>query len=228
MSPGEKPDPPEWAAVDAYLDVRLALHDEALDAAVAASEDAGLPAIQVTPSQGRLLHLLARMRDARAILEIGTLGGYSTIWLARALRRGGMLVTLELEPKHAEVARRNLERAGLADRVEVRVGPALASLEQLAADGAGPFDLTFIDADKPNNPRYFEWAVKLSRPGAAILVDNVIRHGAVADAASEDPSVIGSRAVLEAMAQDPRVTATAIQTVGAKGHDGFALAIVNG
>jgi predicted O-methyltransferase YrrM len=215
-----------WTAVDDYLAGTLLGRDHSLEAALAASEAAGLPAIQVTPTQGKLLHLLARLVAARRILEIGTLGGYSAIWLARALPEDGRLVTLEIEPKHAAVARDNLERAGLAERVDLRVGQALDILPRLEAEGAGPFDLAFIDADKPSNPDYFDWALKLSRPGSLIIVDNVVREGAVADARSSDPAVVGVRRVLELMAGTERVTSTAVQTVGAKGYDGFSISLV--
>jgi predicted O-methyltransferase YrrM len=217
-----------WTAVDRYLDDVLVGHDAALEAALRASAEAGLPPISVAPTQGKLLNLLARLRGARAILEIGTLGGYSTIWLARALPVDGHLITLEIDAKHAEVARANLARAGLQSRVEVRVGRALDSLSQLGAEGAGPFDLFFIDADKPNIPAYFNWALRLARPGSLIVVDNVVRGGAVIEAGSSDPSVQGVRKLNELMASEPRVSATAIQTVGSKGYDGFALALVTG
>ena len=215
-----------WTAVDRYLDELLVGHDAVLAAALRASAEAGLPAINVAPTQGKLLNLLARVRGARAILEIGTLGGYSTIWLARALPAGGRMVSLEIDAKHAEVARANLVRAGLSQRVEVRLGRALDSLERLETEGAGPFDLVFIDADKPNIPAYFKWALRLSRPGSLIVVDNVVRDGAVIDAESADPSVQGVRRLNELMASEPQVSATTIQTVSAKGYDGFALALV--
>lgn len=215
-----------WSAVDRYITDLLLPGDPALDAALAASDAAGLPQISVTPNQGKLLHLLARMQGARTILEIGTLGGYSTIWLARALPPSGRLVTLEADPKHAEVARANIARAGLAEIVEVRVGKALDLLPRLAAEGFPPFDLAFVDADKPSNPEYFAWTLRLSRPGSVIIFDNVVRSGAVADAASEDPSVVGVRRLYEALAAEPRVTATAVQTVGSKGYDGLAIAYV--
>jgi len=204
----------------------LVAHDDALTAAIDASGAAGLPPHHVSPLQGKLLHLLARTCGARRILEIGTLGGYSSIWLARALPPGGDLVTLEVSADHAAVARGNIERAGLSDVVEVRLGPALETLAQLVAEGRAPFDLVFIDADKPNTPAYFDWAIRLSRPGTLIVADNVVRDGAVADAGSRDASVIGVRRLLEVLADDPRVDATAIQTVGSKGYDGFALGIV--
>jgi predicted O-methyltransferase YrrM len=217
---------PTWTAVDRYLDALLVGPDAVLEAALRASAEAGLPAINVAPTQGKLLNLLARVRGARAILEIGTLGGYSTIWLARAVPTDGHLVTLEIDAKHAEVARANIERAGLSQRVKVRLGRALDSLERLAAEGAGPFDFVFIDADKPNIPAYFRWALQLSRPGSLIVVDNVVRDGAVIDAESADASVQGVRRLNELMASEPRVSATTIQTVSAKGYDGFALALV--
>jgi predicted O-methyltransferase YrrM len=217
-----------WTAVDDYLTDTIVRPDSALAAALEASNEAGLPAIQVSAPQGKLLHLLARLTGARAILEVGTLGGYSTIWLGRALAPGGRLITLELEPKHADVARSNLARAGLADKVEVRVGPAIDSLAELDAAGAGPFDLFFIDADKPSNPDYFAWAVEHSRPGSLIVVDNVIRDGKVVDDRSNDPSVEGVRELNRLISTDERVSATAIQTVGVKGYDGFVAAVVNG
>jgi predicted O-methyltransferase YrrM len=216
----------QWTAIDQYITDQLVPSDPALDAAVEASDRAGLPAIQVAPNQGKLLHLLARTQGARSILEIGTLGGYSTIWLARALPKGGKVITLEIDPKHAEVARSNIARAQLSDTVEVRVGPALETLAAMAAEGRGAFDLVFIDADKASTPQYFEWALKLTRPGSLIIVDNVVRHGAVIDASSDDPNVKGIRRFNELMAAEPRVIATAIQTVGSKGHDGLAFALV--
>jgi predicted O-methyltransferase YrrM len=217
----------QWSAVDQYLTDTLIPADDALDAALRASADADLPAINVAPNQGRLLHLLALMSGARNILEVGTLGGYSTIWLARALPSGGRLTTLEADPKHAEVARGNIDRAGLADQVSVRVGRAIDTLPQLAEEGVGPFDLVFIDADKPSNPDYFGWALRLTRPGSVIVVDNVVRGGAVADAASDNPAVQGVRAMNELVAATLNVTATAIQTVGSKGYDGLLVARVN-
>jgi predicted O-methyltransferase YrrM len=218
----------QWAAVDQYVTDLLVRPDAALEAALQTSAAAGLPAINVTPNQGKLLQLLARLQGARTILEIGTLGGYSTIWLARALPKGGRLITLESDPKHAEIARANIARAGLADVVELRLGLALNTLPQLAAEGRGPFDLIFIDADKPSNPDYFRWALKLSRRGSLIVVDNVVRKGAVIDATSADPTIQGVRRLYELIAAEPRVSATAIQTVGSKGYDGFALALVTG
>ncbi|WP_436498074.1 O-methyltransferase [Actinokineospora sp. HUAS TT18] len=209
-----------WDAVDDYFTERLV--PDAAEHVLAASDAAALPAINVAPNQGKLLHLFARMAGARRVLEIGTLGGYSTIWLARALPVGGEVVTIEHDARYAEVARANVAEAGVADRVDVHVGEALAVLPELT----GPFDLVFIDADKVNNPHYFAWALRLSRPGTVIVVDNVVRGGAVVDADSIDPSVVGTRAVIDLMAEDPRVDATALQTVGGKGWDGFALALV--
>ncbi|MEU9896808.1 O-methyltransferase [Streptomyces phaeochromogenes] len=222
-------EPQLWHDVDDYFTGLLAPPDEALTDALRDSDAAGLPHINVAPPQGKLLHLLAVIQGASRILEIGTLGGYSTIWLARALPQDGRLITLEYSERHAEVARRNLARAGLDKITEVRVGPALDSLTKLADEGDGntaPFDLVFIDADKVNNPRYVEWAVKLTRPGSLIILDNVVRGGAVTDPTSDDPSVRGTREALELFATHPKLTATAIQTVGSKGYDGFALARV--
>lgn len=215
-----------WTAVDRYLTDLLELSDPILEAALAASAAAGLPPINITPTQGKLLQLLARIQHARNILEIGTLGGYSTIWLGRALPAGGRLITLESDPKHASVARANLAAAGLTAVVEVRTGRALETLPQLAAGGNGPFDLIFIDADKPSTTDYFEWALKLSRPGSLIVVDNVVRKGALVDAASDDPNVKGMRRFCEALAAEKRVSATVLQTVGSKGYDGMTLARV--
>jgi len=217
-----------WSEVDAFLTGLVVGSDPALDDALATSEAAGLPSIEVAPTHGKLLMLLAKMMGAKRILEIGTLGGYSTIWLARALSDGGKLITLEADPDHAEIARENLANAGLAEKVEVRVGAAIATLEKLRDGGAEPFDFFFLDADKPNNPTYFEWALKLSRKGSVIVADNVVRWGAIADDDATDPSVKGMRHFMEIMARDNRVSATAIQTVSAKGHDGFALALVVG
>ncbi|GHG15779.1 O-methyltransferase [Streptomyces filamentosus] len=216
----------QWNDVDAYLTDLLVPADEALTAALADSAAAGLPEIAVAPNQGKLLHLLAQVQGARRILEIGTLGGYSTIWLARALPDGGRLISLEYDPRHAEVARGNLARAGLADRAEVRTGPALDTLPLLEGEGAGPFDLVFVDADKANNPHYVSWALKLSRPGTLIVVDNVVRGGRVAAEDPADPAITGTRAMFDLVAREPRLDATAIQTVGAKGHDGLLLARV--
>jgi len=216
-----------WTAVDRYITDSLVPPDAVLDAALHDADAADLPAIAVSPSQGKLLHLLARARKARTVLEIGTLAGYSTIWLARALPADGRLITLEADPKHAEVARGNLARAGLSDIVEVCVGLALDLLPQLAAEGLDPFDLTFIDADKQNIPDYFSWALELSTSGSLIIVDNVVRDGSIIDATSDDPSVQGVRSLHELLGAEPRVSATTIQTVGSKGYDGFALALVN-
>jgi predicted O-methyltransferase YrrM len=228
-----EPTPQErWTAVDRYITDLLLPTDPVLDAAIAASAAAGLPPIAVTQNQGKLLELLARMQGARKILELGTLGGYSTIWLARALPAGGRLVTLETEPRYAEVAQTNIARAGFSKVVELRVGPALQTLPQLVAEGAGPFDLIFIDADKGNYPGYFEWSLKLSRPGTAIVGDNVVRDGAILDPSAQDPLtgdtdlIRGVRHFYELLSAERRVSATAIQTVGAKGYDGFALALV--
>ncbi|MBV9428720.1 MAG: O-methyltransferase [Bradyrhizobiaceae bacterium] len=218
--------PARWEAVDRFLADLLVQSDHALDAALDANAAAGLPPIDVSPTQGKLLMLLAQIQQARTILEIGTLGGYSTIWLARALPAGGHLISLEADPRHAQVARANVARAGLAGSVAIRVGRALDTLPQIAAEGRGPFDLFFIDADKPSNPDYFAWALRLSRPGSLIIADNIVREGAVAEAANNDPSTRGVRRFLELMAAEPRVTATAIQTVGSKGYDGFAIARV--
>lgn len=214
-----------WTAVDTYFTDNLLPADPALDAALKNSSDSGLPSIQVAPNQGKLLMILAQSIKARTILEIGTLGGYSTIWLARALPSGGKLISLEYDPKHAEVARANIANAGLSN-VEVRVGAALDTLPVLASEGHPPFDLVFIDADKPNCSPYFEWALKMTHPGSLIITDNVVRNGGVADASSTDPNVKGVRSVIELMGAEPRVTATAIQTVGSKGYDGLAIALV--
>lgn len=216
----------DWAAVDRYITDMLVPPDPVLDAALAASDAAGLPTIQVAPNQGKLLALLAQVQGARSILEVGTLGGYSTIWMARALPAGGRLITLEADARHADVARSNIAAAGLDGVVEVRLGKALDTLPRLASEGSGPFDLIFIDADKSNNPEYFSWALELSRVGTLIIVDNVIRSGAVIDSTSEDPDIEGTRRLYELMAAEPRVSATAIQTVGSKGHDGLAIALV--
>lgn len=215
-----------WAAVDALFDGFLLEPDPVLDDAVAASAAAGLPPIQVTPSQGKLLHLFARMIGARRVLEIGTLGGYSTIWLARALPADGRVVTLEIDPAHANVARASFERAGLSSRIDLRLGDALESIEALAAQHPAPFDLVFVDADKARIPDYFDWSLRLTRPGGMIVVDNVVRKGAVLDDASADADIQGVRRFLELLRRERRVSATAVQTVGAKGYDGFVIALV--
>ncbi len=215
-----------WSEVDRFVEERLLTPDPALDAALQASAAAGLPPIAVTPSQGKLLHLLTRSLGARAVLEVGTLGGYSTIWLARALAPGGRVITLEANPRFADVAAANVERAGLSAAVEVRVGPALETLPKLAAERPDPFDLVFIDADKINTPDYFTWALELTRPGSVIIADNVIRDGTIVEADSDDSAVHGARRLHELLADEARVSATTIQTVGAKGYDGFTLALV--
>ncbi len=215
-----------WTTIDDYIEDTLIKPDEALDRALLASAKADLPPYQVSPAQGRLLHLITRACRARTILEIGTLGGYSTIWLARALPADGRLITLEAEPKHAEVARANISHAGLASLVEVRCGRALDLLPQLATERLPAFDLTFIDADKVASADYFAWALRLSRVGSVIIVDNVVRDGALADTASADPGVVGARRLHELIAAESRVTATTIQTVGCKGYDGFTFALV--
>ncbi len=216
-----------WSDVDRYIDQQLVRADESLEMALHASRAAGLPAIDVSPSQGKLLHLLARMMGARRMLEIGTLGGYSTIWLARALPPDGVVVTLEALPKHAEAARINIECAGLSALVDLRVGPALETLPLLESEGGGPFDLIFIDADKRSNPDYLSWALRLARVGTVIVVDNVVRDGAIVDLTRDDPDIAGIRRFFDMVASEPRLSATAIQTVGAKGWDGFAIAIVD-
>jgi len=211
-----------WNDVDTYFEQSLIGKDVGVDAAREASLAAGLPDIAVAPNQGKLLHILARSVNARRILEIGTLGGYSAIWMARALPDDGEMVTLEYNPRHAEIARENIARAGLASKVKVIVGPAIEALKTLS----GPFDLSFIDADKRSNPDYFRWALKLSRKGSLIVVDNVVRGGKVLNSSTDDPDVQGIRRLFEIMAAELRVVATAIQTVGAKGHDGLAVALV--
>ena len=218
--------PDAWNEVDAYFAERLLAGDRGFAALLAANAEAGLPEIDVSPLQGKLLHLLARAIGARRVLEIGTLGGYSTLWLARAVGEGGRVVTLEYQPRHAEVARANLARAGVAGRVDVRVGAALDLLPKIEARREGPFDLVFIDADKSNQDVYLAWALRLSRPGALIVGDNVVRDGEVVDGDSVNPAVQGIRRFVDLLANEPRLTATAIQTVGAKGWDGFALALV--
>ncbi len=229
------PDPGAlWGAVDDYIVEMLVPEAAALEFVSQASDAAGLPPIAVTPNQGKLLELLARVHGARKILELGTLAGYSTIWLARGLGPGGRVVTLEADPRYAEVAAANIARAGLADAVEIRIGPALQTLPELSAEGAGPFDLIFIDADKENYPGYLDWSLKLSRPGTVIVGDNVVRDGAILEPGAPDPLhgstelIAGVRRFYELLSAEPRVSATAIQTVGAKGHDGFALGLVQG
>jgi predicted O-methyltransferase YrrM len=216
-----------WSSVDRYLGASLIPQDATLAASLRANVEAGLPAIDVSPLQGKLLFLIAQIQGARRILEIGTLGGYSTICLARALPADGRLTTLELNPRHAEVARSNISRAGLAEKVAVIVGPAAESLARLHDEGGGPFDLIFIDADKSGYPHYLAWALKLSRPGTVIIGDNVVRRGAVADAGSADENVRGVREFIESVASEPRLSATVIQTVGSKGYDGFLISRVN-
>jgi len=215
-----------WSAVDEYIAGHLVPADAALDGALRASEAAGLPAINVASTHGKLLMMLAMLRGARRILEIGTLGGYSTIWLARALPADGRLVTLEYEPRHAEVARANLDAAGLIDKVKIRIGAARDTLKAMEGEGTEPFDMVFIDADKPSNPHYIAGALRFSRPGTLIIVDNVIRDGAIVDGLNDDPRVYGARSVFEIFGAEPRVVATALQTVGVKGYDGFAVALV--
>ncbi len=214
-----------WTEVDRYFD-RLISPDTALDAAVAANRKADLPAIDVTPLQGKFLELLVRLAGARRVLEIGTLGGYSTLWLARALPQDGKVITLELEPRHADIARTNLHNGGVLDRVDIRVGPAAESLQALVASGAAPFDFIFIDADKAGYPDYLDWSLKLSRPGTLIVADNVVRDGKVTEPDNPDPNIQGVRRFTDLIAAEPRLSTTVIQTVGSKGYDGFALAIV--
>lgn len=213
----------QWTAVDDYLEHQLIPQDAVLDAILKHSDAAGLPSINVAPNQGKMLMLMAQSIQAQRILEVGTLGGYSTVWLARALPKQGRLITLEIDPHYATVARQNFAQAGYQDLIELRLGSALESLEQLAQEGLPPFDFIFIDADKENNTRYFEWALQLVRVGGIIIVDNVVRSGAVIEADSPDSRVQGVRRLMERIAQEPRVQATAIQTVGSKGYDGFAL-----
>jgi predicted O-methyltransferase YrrM len=215
-----------WAEVDEYVGGLLAPHDEALEASLEASAEAGLPAIQVSPPQGKLLDLLVRVLGARTILEFGTLGGYSTIWMGRALPPGGRLITIEADPAHAEVAGASIERAGLGDVVDLRVGPALEVLPRLEDEEAGPFDLVFIDADKANTPEYFAWSLPRTRPGGLIVADNVIRDGALVDESDQEPAIAAQRRLHEMLATEPRVSATTIQTVGVKGYDGFSLILV--
>jgi predicted O-methyltransferase YrrM len=215
-----------FEAVDAFIGETLVSQDEALESALEAAEAAGLPQIQVSPPQGKLLQMLALLRGARTVLEFGTLGGYSTILLARALPEGGRLVTLESNADYAEVARASIERAGLGEVVELRVGPALESLVEMEEEGAGPFDFSFIDADKVNTPNYFAWALDHSRPGSLIVADNVVRGGTLAESAGDDPATQAQRRLHETLASEPRVTATTIQTVGGKGYDGFTVGLV--
>ncbi len=213
----------DWSDVDAFLGTKLLKRDNLLDAVQHTNDVAGLPSIQVSPLQGQFLSLLAKINDSARILEIGTLGGYSTIWLARALPEKGRLISLEFDPHHAEVARKNIERAGLSDLVVVLTGPALTTLPQLLKEGIGPFDFIFIDADKANMPQYLNWSLQLSRPGTVIVADNVVREGEVTNPLSTDPDVVGVRKFLDMVAHDSRLTASALQTVGVKGWDGFAV-----
>jgi predicted O-methyltransferase YrrM len=215
-----------WTAIDEYFEDALIDHDQALDAALDNSAMSGLPAISVSASHGKLLQMLARIKGAKSILEVGTLGGYSTIWLARGMADGGQLVSLEAVQKHADVAQQNIEHAGLGDRVEIIHGPALETLPGLVDDKRAPFDLVFIDADKQNNSAYVEWALKLTRPGSIIIVDNVVRAGQIADPNNNDPSVVGTREMFEMLRSEPRLDATALQTVGVKGYDGMTIALV--
>jgi predicted O-methyltransferase YrrM len=215
-----------WSAVDDYFTQSIVAQDDALEAALAASEAEGLPPIEVSAPHGKMLHLLARIAGARKALEIGALGGYSSIWIARALPADGKLVTLEAVEHHASIARANVARAGLSDQVDIRVGAALDSLPKIEAEGLAPFDFVFIDADKENNANYLAWALRLSRPGTTIVVDNVVRDGRILNAESRDNDVVGVRKMIEMMKSEPRLSATAVQTVGAKGWDGFALAVV--
>jgi predicted O-methyltransferase YrrM len=218
----------QWSAVDQYIVERLAPNDEALEAAQKASADAGLPPISVSAAQGKMLSLYATMIGAKRILEIGTLGGYSTLWMGWALPLGGHITTLEADPKHAEVARANIKRAGLENSVDIRVGKALETLPQLYDEDCPPFDMFFIDANKDAIPEYFQWALKLGRKGSLIVVDNIVRGGKILDDKSEDANVQGVRRFYDMLAKEPRVSATAIQTVGSKGYDGFALAVLVG
>ena len=215
-----------WEAVEHYFDTVLVAQDSALEDALAAAAAEKLPAIQVSSGQGKLMHLLARILGARKILEVGTLGGYSTIWMARALPEGGRLITLEADPKHADVARRNFERAGVDGKIELRLGKALDTLPKIAAEGLGPFDLFFIDANKSNMPEYFEWSLKLARTGSVIIADNVVRGGAVLEADSKDADIQGVRRFLEMVGKEKRVSGTAMQTVSTKNYDGFAMVLV--
>jgi predicted O-methyltransferase YrrM len=216
-----------WKKVDCFFTDALIPADSGLDAALAANRKADLPAIDVTPLQGKFLELMIRAMGARRVLEIGTLGAYSTIWLARAVGDGGKVVTLELDPRNAEIAQRNLDNAGVADRVGLRIGPAAKTLEALVAEHTAPFDFIFIDADKAGYPNYIEWSLKLSRPGTLIIADNVVRDGNVIDPDDPDPNIQGVRRFTDLVAADPRLSTTVLQTVGSKGYDGFAIAIVN-
>jgi len=220
-------DEPLWGRMDDYIANKLVKPDAALDAALAANSAAGLPAIDVSAAQGKFLRLMVRITGARRILELGTLGGYSTIWMARALPADGRLVTLEYEPRHADVARRNIDAAGIGHKVTIHVGAAVDTLPVVARESSEPFDFIFIDADKPNNPVYLDWAVKLARPGTVIILDNVIRDGKVLDPANPDPRIVGTRAAYDLIARHPRLSATALQTVGSKGWDGFAMMVVD-
>jgi predicted O-methyltransferase YrrM len=223
-----EPSQEEWTAVDEYVTKLLVKPDAALETALQATAEAGMPAIAVSAPQGKFLALLAQILRARRILEMGTLGGYSTIWMARALPADGRLISLEVDPRHAKVASANLAAAGVDKIAEIRVGPALETLPKLADEGAEPFDLVFIDADKANIPAYFDWSVRLSRPGTVIVVDNVVRNGALLDASGRRADVVGVRRLHEALSSDDRVSATTLQTVGTKGYDGFTLAVVGG
>jgi predicted O-methyltransferase YrrM len=216
-----------WGRVDDYIVGKLVKEDAALSAALAANAAASLPAMDVSAAQGKFLNLMVRITGARRVLELGTLGGYSTIWMAKALPDDGQLVTLEFDPKHAQVARNNIDNAGLRDKVTIHVGPAAQTLPTIAAEGPEPFDFIFIDADKPNNPIYLDWAIKLSRPGTVIILDNVIREGKVLDSRDPDPRIIGTRAAYDLIGNHPRLEATALQTVGSKGWDGFSIMIVD-
>jgi predicted O-methyltransferase YrrM len=217
-----------WSQVDDYYGSLLGSSDPALDAVLKANREAGLPAIDLTPLQGKFLHLLARIAGARRILEVGTLGGYSTLWLARALPPDGLLTTLELDPHHAEVARANLQQAGVLNRVDLRLGPAAGTLRELISAAAEPFDFIFIDADKSGYPEYLDLSLKLARPGTVIVADNVVRNAGVLDEASDDPDTQGVRHYAQKLSADPRLTSTVLQTVGTKGYDGFAISVVTG
>lgn len=215
-----------WNEVDLYFSNKLHTTDQIMDSILKANAEAGLPAIDVSPNQGKFLHLLARLTGAKSILEIGTLGGYSSVWLARALPENGRLITLEYEAKHAKVAEANIKHAGLADKIKIIVGAALDTLPKLKEKGLSSFDLIFIDADKSNNPEYLKWALELSRPGTVIITDNVIRDGKVLDSDSDDPNVRGIRTFIDKLSQEPRIDSTVMQTVGMKGYDGFVIGVV--